>query len=179
MDYFIKEICFQIGVINYWTGEVNIMFVYLMIFFMIVIPLSFLIMILHLLYSMVFTGENSRSAVLSAKKFDSENWEIENSTFVALLGTVNVKLNKSELENFEKSKLKIETTAIFGSVNFVLPEEASFIIENKTFCGRIKAKDAGSEKGLYFEENFNHKTDNNFPGILFNSISIFGFINLK
>ena len=155
------------------------MLVYLFIFFLILFPTAFLIMIGHLVYSMIFSGENILTAVFSSKNLDSKNWVLEDSTFVALLGKINLKLNEKDLDKIRTSKIKLEVTAILGKVEISLPEEASFMAENKGFCGSIKTEKEGSERGLYYENNYNYEIENEYPGFLFNTKSIFGVININ
>jgi len=154
------------------------MLIYIFILLTFLLGIAFIIMIIHLFYSMIFSGENILTAIFRSKNLTTENWELEHSTFVTVGGNINLTLSKKDLYNIKKNKIKFELTAIFGRVQIKLPRETSFVSENKGFFGSIKTTN-GSEKGLYYEESFDDQEKKDIPvGFLFNTKSIFGVINI-
>ncbi len=154
------------------------MLIYVFIILTFLLGIAFVIMIFHLFYSMIFSGENILTAIFRSKNLTTDSWELGHSTFVTVGGNINLTINENDLKSIKKNKLKFELTAIFGRVQITLPRDTSFISENRGFFGSIKTTN-GSEKGLYYEESYNDdKNKKNPVGFLFNTKTIFGVINI-
>ena len=155
---------------------------YVIIFLILFFPVSFLLISGNILYSLFFTGENTLSAIGWSKKLNTGNWKLQNSNLVALFGNINLKLTESDLD-FKKvrsRKVKLELSALAGNITVILPEDTSFIAENKVFFGKTEINDI-TQTGLYSKKAIDNEksTDENKVDFLFTTKSILGKVEIK
>ena len=146
------------------------------IMFFVFWPLFFFLLSINIITGWLRTGDKKYMTIIKNKLIDGENWNHGDCSLFALMGTLELNLNKEDFDRdkIEKKTVRISTAAVMGKIIVRVPDEINIITDKKV--------DINKAKSLSFEgkEDLDSILDGskNLSELLLRNKKIFGQIEI-
>lgn len=143
------------------------------------VPIVLCYALLNMVYSWIFSGENTRSAILRTLKMDSKKEGINNCNLVAILGEVQLDLKDEELEETKLNKVQVNINSFLGKIKVVVPKGVSVLIENKGLFSHVNILNQIKTKIIVWQHGqYNENIESGYPELIVRSRVYFSRIEI-